>query len=333
MPETKPREPQATSPSGATGSSNGDSTPPEGSIEQVAKRRRFEQWVASVRPKAPPPKPNAAAGRTQSSPTASAANVPTAPPPADNAAASSDISVSSNPPPLMSTSPPPAGHAISNPPPSFFPIAAQRESDSTQLYQMVPADLLRKARELQVPSEPPAPAPSAKRAAVSAEAFREDPWATADERTAVFAPPPELLASVRAAAASAGLIPKEEASSETSPPSGRITAEFDVQQPDSPSSAPQVEVGPAHAEPPKVTPPTRVDAAEAPSSTSLKTSSSSPPPATFAAENPVDEAVSRPRWPWAVAVLVIAASLAMLAVRSHRAPAPVNPTNVGAPAR
>lgn len=328
MPETKPREPQATSASGATGSSNGDSTPPEGSIEQVSKRRRFEQWVASVRPKAPPAKPNASSGRTQSAPAASApsaANAITSPPPADHAEAAPDISVSSNPPPLMSTSPPPAGHAISNPPPSFFPIAQQRESDSTQLYQMVPADLLRKARDLQAPSEPPAPRP--KRAPASAEAFREDPWATADERTAVFAPPPELLASVRAAAASAGLIPKDEVAGETSPPSGRITAEFDLQQPDPPSSAPQVEVASSHAK--EVTKPTpAAETAEAP-----KIPSSSPPPAMPAVESQAEAAVSRPRWPWAVAVLVIAASLAMLAVRSHRAPAPVHPTNVGAPAR
>ncbi|HET9930539.1 MAG TPA: hypothetical protein VFQ35_07625 [Polyangiaceae bacterium] len=330
MPETKPRELQATSPSGGTGSSNGDSTPPEDSIEQVAKRRRFEQWVASVRPKAPPPKPNANSARTSSSSSVSAAQLPTAPPPPDHADAAPDISVSSNPPPLMSTSPPPAGHAISNPPPSFFPIAPQRESDSTQLYQMVPADLLRKARELQAASEPPAPRPAAM---PSADSLREDPWATADERTAVFAPPPELLASVRAAAASAGLIPKDEPAGETSPPSGRITAEFSLQDPDSASasaSAPSLEAAPASAsvldaETAKVARSTGVEAAESPSS--------SPPPASFRRASPEEEAPARARWPWAVAVLVIAASLATLAVRSQKSPPPGRLPNVGAPAR
>lgn len=320
MPETKPREPEEPSPSSAsaTGSSNGDSTPPEGSIEQVAKRRRFEQWVASVRPKAPPAKPSVKSNPSASSPHASAASVDTTPPQADDVDASPEISVSSNPPPLMSTSPPPAGHSISSPPPSFLPHAQQHESDSTQLYQMVPADILRKAREMQALSEPPA-APETKRKMPSADSLREDPWATADERTAVFAPPPELLASVRAAAASAGLIPKDEVAGETSPPSGRITAEFDVQAPDSPAAS-------VTAAKPQVT---RAAVAAEPRATAI----SSPPPAAFATEQWQEPVPARPRWPWAVAVLLIAASLGVLALRSQRAPAPPRPTNVVAPAR
>ena len=110
-----------------------------------------------------------------------------------------------------------------------------RESDSTQLYQKVPADLLRKARERHVSTAPPPP-PSSNKANPRpfSGALHEDPWAIADERTAVFAPPPELLASVRAAAASAGLIPKD------SPPSdpdaeARVTAEFALTESGSPA--------------------------------------------------------------------------------------------------
>jgi hypothetical protein len=183
--------------------------------------------------------------------------------------------------------------------PAFSP---QQESDSTQLYQKVPADLLRKARENHLSSAPPPPRANA----ASASQVREDPWATADERTAVFAPPPELLASVRAAAASAGLLPSDGPASEPAP-SGRITAEFDV--------VGQATASPAPTEAPEITKvaPPPSEASETPVTSSARESS----PGTDEQHEHEDAFAERRRWPWAVAALLIAAGLAGLAVRSQ----------------
>jgi hypothetical protein len=187
--------------------------------------------------------------------------------------------------------------------PAFSP---QQESDSTQLYQKVPADLLRRARESHLSSAPPPPRTSA----ASASQLREDPWATADERTAVFAPPPELLASVRAAAASAGLLPSDGPASEPAP-SGRITAEFDV--------AGQVTASPASSEAPEITKvaPPPSEGAETPVTPSVRESSAGSDEQHEHEHEREDALAERRRWPWAVAALLIAAGLAGLAVRSQ----------------
>lgn len=305
MPESKPRESQAPSvpAEGAAGSSNGEAND---SSEQ--KRRLFQQWVASVRPKSP-----TGPGVNVSVPQAS--RVPTTSLASDHREASPEISMSSSSPPSPSSHPPEGVHATSTPPPSLFPaFAPQRESDSTQLYQKVPADLLRKARESHISSAPPPRAPSA---TTAGSVPREDPWATADERTAVFAPPPELLASVRAAAVSAGLLPSDAPASEREPASGRITAEFDVASSTQATSSEEPEVT-------KVAP-APSDAIETPLAMAPRASSISD------AEDEL-EAPPRRRWPWAVAAVLIAAALAGVAMRSHVNEVP-NRSRIGAPSR
>ncbi|MFZ5890635.1 MAG: hypothetical protein ACOY0T_06150 [Myxococcota bacterium] len=305
MPETKPREPQSSVPEAADGgSSNRDSSAPAGSDEND-KRRMFQQWVASVRPKAPTgSRPSNSAPRASSAPLASPAPLS-----ASTRDSSPQLSISSSSPPgymmpsnppaaAPSSNPPPAaGHAISSRPPSLFPqLEPQRESDSTQLYQKVPADLLRKARHI---STPPPPTPQAKSGHTG-----EDPWAVADERTAVFAPPPELLASVRAAAASAGLLPEESNKSGEVDQEARVTAEFAITDPVAPrpEDAEVTKVGMSPALEPTETPLAAV-----------------PREALASTADADADAEFRPRrrWPWAIAALLIAGALAGLAARTH----------------
>ncbi|MGC4089097.1 MAG: hypothetical protein QM756_14680 [Polyangiaceae bacterium] len=195
----------------------------------------------------------------------------------------------------------------------MIPFAAPvRESESTQLYQRVPQDLLRKARHASTPPPPPSSGKGVKQ-------LREDPWAIADERTAVFAPPPELLASVRAAALSAGLNPDDAAPAPPEPEAQtRITAEFPVQAPPV-LDEPEVT---------KVAPPPNV---------------ASDPPPLVAAAAPVELASGddqaeaeeewrpRRRWPWAVAALLIAAGLAVMALRSQASETRPGKASVSAP--
>ena len=111
--------------------------------------------------------------------------------------------------------------------------------------------------------------------------LHEDPWAVADERTAVFAPPPELLASVRAAAASAGLIPSDAQPSDPEA-EARVTAEFTLTE-SAAAESPRIQ----DQEVTKVAPPPAAGASDA-------------PPADAPSEELPDEegdAPPRRRWP------------------------------------
>ena len=203
---------------------------------------------------------------------------------------------------------------VSSPPPSLMPqMSPLRESDSTQLYQMVPADLLRRARHVSTPPPPPS---SNKANPTPFSGLREDPWAIADERTAVFAPPPELLASVRAAAASAGLLANNTQPSDPEA-EARITAEFTLTE----SGSQRIE----EHEVTKVAPPP-AEATETPLA-------DAPGEALASRDEDGDvDSRSRRRWPWAVAVVLIASALAAMAMRSQAAQRPSKP-HVVAPAR
>jgi len=199
----------------------------------------------------------------------------------------------------------------------------QRESDSTQLYQKVPADLLRKARERHVSTAPPPP-PSSNKAnpkPFTGGGFHEDPWAVADERTAVFAPPPELLASVRAAAASAGLIPSDAQPSDPEA-EARVTAEFTLTE-SAPAEPPRIQ----DHEVTKVAPPPAAEASDAPPADAPSEALSGSP------EDEEGDAPPRRRWPWAVAVLLIASALVAMAMRSHSFEPRPGAARPGAPAR
>jgi hypothetical protein len=196
----------------------------------------------------------------------------------------------------------PVPRAAPAPSPSPLPAPPVTSSDHTQLSRRAPADLLREAREL--PSyAPPAPSgPPSARATPVAPAMpagsRDEAWAAiADERTAVFAPPPELLASVRAAAAAAGITLGSPA--EVSPSAPNIQVGYDAAQVD-PSSdvAPQV----SEHEVTKVAPtPSDTGAAESVASLASVDSAAG------------DEAEFRPRgrrWLWILALLAVAGFMA-----------------------